>query len=330
MARSLRIQYAGAFYHVTCRGNEQRPVFLSDDDREAFLLILQESLRIYRVILHAYVLMDNHFHLLVETPDGNLGEFMRRFSVSYTSYFNRMHRRTGHLFQGRYKALLVDKDGYLMQLTRYIHCNPVRTKKWDGKSPAEKLVFLRSYQWSSLPGFLDESKAIPWVTYDTTLGTSVSERKQARRQYGRELEREIRDGGERLTEKAAGGLILGEAPFVAWVRERFLQDKDGDREMPTLRALVRRKPDEIAEAIGRVVGEKTEDVFGKPGAGRMLAMEFLYQMGELNNREIGERMGIDYSTVSVSRRRLRDRMKKDGDLRRQYAEVEKELSKVKI
>ena len=112
MARPLRIQYPGACYHVTCRGNERRKIFRDDQDRKGFLERLALSLEIYEVSLLCYVLMDTHFHLLVMTPKGNLAEFMRHFNVSYTSAFNRRHRRVGHLYQGRYKAFLIDADTY--------------------------------------------------------------------------------------------------------------------------------------------------------------------------------------------------------------------------
>jgi putative transposase len=129
MARPLRIQYPGAVYHVTCRGIERRKIFLDDKDRGKFLRLLSLSLNIYSAKLHAYVLMDNHFHLLVETPLGNLGEFMRHFNITYTSYLNRRRRRVGPLYQGRYRSVLVEKEAYLSVLSRYIHLNPIRVKR---------------------------------------------------------------------------------------------------------------------------------------------------------------------------------------------------------
>lgn len=126
MARPLRIQFPGAFYHVTCRGNEHRQIFRHSDDQLRFLQLLRESLETYRVILYAYVMMSNHFHLVVQTVCANLSEFMRRFNICYTRWFNYHHRTCGHLYQGRYKAYLVDADNYLLQLSRYVHLNPVR------------------------------------------------------------------------------------------------------------------------------------------------------------------------------------------------------------
>ena len=138
MARPLRIQYPDAVYHVTCRGNEKQNIYRDDADRSRFLQQLNQSVNIYTVKLHSYVLMTNHFHLLVETPLGNLSEFMRHFNIAYIGYFNRRHKRVGHLYQGRYKAILVDKDAYLSVLSQYIHLNPVRIKALEKTDPREK------------------------------------------------------------------------------------------------------------------------------------------------------------------------------------------------
>ena len=123
MARQLRIEYPDALYHVTCRGNEKRLIFRSDKDREKFLEILQRSLEIYNIKVYSYVLMRNHFHVLIKTPLGNLSHFMRHFNITYTSYFNRRYKRSGHLYQGRFKGLLIDSDEYFSMVSRYIHLN---------------------------------------------------------------------------------------------------------------------------------------------------------------------------------------------------------------
>jgi len=126
MARALRIQYPGAYYHVTCRGNDRKRIFGDDKDRNEFLKLLENSLDVYRVNLYSYVLMSNHFHFLIQTPAGNLSEFMRHFNVCYTGYHNYRHSRSGHLYQGRYKSFLVDVDNYLLEVSRYLHLNVVR------------------------------------------------------------------------------------------------------------------------------------------------------------------------------------------------------------
>ena len=134
MARPLRIQYPGAVYHLTHRGNEKKAIFHDDADRKQFLALLAQSIEIYDVILHSYVLMSNHFHLLAETPLGNLSEFMRHFNITYTSYFNRRYKRSGNLYQGRFKSFLIDKENYLSRVSRYIHLNPVKIKTMNSKT----------------------------------------------------------------------------------------------------------------------------------------------------------------------------------------------------
>ena len=132
MARPLRILFPNAYYHVTCRGNERKAIFRDDTDRSVFLDKLKASLQIYRTELHAYVMMTNHFHLVIKTPTGNLSDFMRHFNISYTAAYNRRHKRVGHLYQGRYKAIVIDQDHYLLELSRYVHLNPVRIRPHQG------------------------------------------------------------------------------------------------------------------------------------------------------------------------------------------------------
>ena len=129
MARPLRIEYSGAYYHVSTRGNERKAIFRDEWDRERLLELLARAVKDFHLRLHGYVLMSNHYHLLVETPRGGLSRALRYLNGVYTQAFNRRHRRVGHLFQGRYKAILVDKDAYSLELSRYIHLNPWRVKR---------------------------------------------------------------------------------------------------------------------------------------------------------------------------------------------------------
>ena len=128
MARPLRIEYDGALYHITSRGNERKAIFRDDEDRVGFLEALQKVNERFNWICHAYCLMNNHYHLVVETPDGNLSKGMRQLNGVYTQYFNRKHHRVGHIFQGRYKSILIEKESYLLEVSRYVVLNPVRAK----------------------------------------------------------------------------------------------------------------------------------------------------------------------------------------------------------
>jgi putative transposase len=148
MARPLRIVYPGAYYHVMSRGNEQKEIFKSQRDREKFLEYLASANERYGAIIQAYCLMSNHYHLLLETPEGNLPQIMRHINGAYTTYFNVKRKRSGHLFQGRYKAILVDADSYAAELSRYIHLNPIRV------------------------GLAERSEDYPWSSYRSYIGQS--------------------------------------------------------------------------------------------------------------------------------------------------------------
>jgi len=126
MSRPMRLEFPNALYHVTSRGNAQQNIYLTDADRQQFLNVLNHVCQRYNWVVHAYCLMSNHYHLLIETPDGNLSKGMRQLNGLYTQDFNRAHKRVGHVYQGRYKAILVEKQAYLLELARYIVLNPVR------------------------------------------------------------------------------------------------------------------------------------------------------------------------------------------------------------
>lgn len=231
MARPLRIQYPGAVYHVTCRGNEQRKIFQDDEDRKRFLRILAQSLNIYSAKLHSYVLMDNHFHLLLETPLGNLSEIMRHFNISYTGFFNRRHRRVGHLYQGRYKSILVEKEAYLSILSRYIHLNPIRLKKLENSSTKEKLEKLHNYFWSSFPAYIDTFKRDGMIDCTLVLADYGGDTDKGRNAYLKQLIADI-DIGLKVKEDIFGQSILGGEEFIQWVKETYLEESE-TREQPS-------------------------------------------------------------------------------------------------
>src|SRR5271154_2988041 len=137
MARPLRVEFAGALYHVTARGNERRPVYRDDEDRRMFLATLGQACDEFGLRIHAYCLMPNHYHLLVETPRANLSRSIGWFQTTYTVRFNRRHRRSGHLFQGRFKAHVIDAEDYARQLVCYVHLNPVRPRDKNAMVPAD-------------------------------------------------------------------------------------------------------------------------------------------------------------------------------------------------
>ena len=161
MAGALKITFPGAFYYVTSRGNERKNVFKSKADGLKFLEYLESATLRYEAVIHTYCLMDTHYHLLLETPSGNLPQIMRHINGAYTTYFNVKRARSGHLFQGRYKAILVGIDEYAKALSRYIHLNPVRAKIVE--TPEE-------YAWSSYRSYIGKQKPAKWLYRDFILG----------------------------------------------------------------------------------------------------------------------------------------------------------------
>ncbi|GBE00096.1 transposase IS200 like protein [bacterium BMS3Abin07] len=325
MTRPLRIQYEGAVYHVTCRGNERRAIFKDDADRKTFLDILRKSLDIHKVRLYSYVLMKNHFHMLVETPLGNLGEYMRHFNISYTGYYNRRHRRVGHLYQGRYKSIIVDRDEYLSELSQYIHLNPVRIRAKKNMPDEEKAEYLKNYRWSSLPGYLISRKQEPFVDYSLVLSEYGGNSTAGRRAYRKRILINIAEGLE-VKDKIIGQSILGGDDFIEWIKETFIKGKK-DRESPALRQLKQyRTRDEIMGVIEKETGKSFEKIKESKGSQRQIAMDMLYRTGGLKGTEIGELLGVDYSTVSQGRKRLREKMERDRKLRGLVHRIEEKLS----
>ncbi|TFH49367.1 MAG: hypothetical protein E4G89_04915 [Methanothrix sp.] len=329
MARPLRIQYPGAVYHITNRGNERKAIFRDDVDRKRFLEILAQSVDIYHVVIHSFVLMSNHYHFLAETPLGNLAEFMRHFNITYTSYFNRRHKRAGHLFQGRYKSVLVDKESYLSSVSKYIHLNPVKVRGLLSKPSEEKLRYLFAYQWSSLPGFVNIKKRSKWIEYGVVLQEHGGDKAAGRKEYRKQIEAGMTKGIP-IKEKIVGQSILGGARFVAWVKETFLESNK-DREQPSI-GIVHSylAKEKILEQIAAATQKTLDEVINRKGETRQIAMDLLYRLGGMKNKEIGEMLGVDYSTVSLGRKRLKEKREKDKRLDLVVRGIENRLSKIKI
>ncbi len=227
MARPLRIEFPGALYHVMARGNERKAIVRDDADRQKWLDWLRRTVETYGWRLHAFVLMRNHEHLFVETPEPNLSAGMQYLGGSYTSYFNRRHRRSGHLFQGRFKAHLVEEEGYFLEVSRYLHLNPVRAK--IAARP-------EAYRWSSFRGYARAAGALPWVTYGRVLGEFDRDATTARRGYARFVRAAIDDPPPSPLAGAFGGLLVGSQRFVAKMRH-LLADRPDDQALPELAPL---------------------------------------------------------------------------------------------
>lgn len=260
MARPLRIEFAGALYHVMSRGNERRRIVRDDADRSRRLDWLQRTVETYRWRLHAFCLMDNHEHLYVETPEPNLSAGMQNLNGSYTSYFNRRHRRSGHLFQGRFKAVLIENEGHFWEVSRYIHLNPVRARLADQPE---------AWRWSSYPGYHRRSRELSWVTYRRVLREFGRRADAARRAYRRYVKAGIEAMPECPWDNALHGLIVGGEAFVDRVgkllagraRDQSLPALEALRPRPSLATIVKAVAEEFGVDSGRwAVGRRHDDV----------------------------------------------------------------------
>jgi len=271
MTRPLRIEYPGAVYHITSRGNAYQDVFLDDADRERFLEVLKQTVERFNWLCHAYCLMMNHYHLLIETVDPTLSRGMRQLNGVYTQAFNRRHDRVGHVFQGRYKAILVEKEAYLLELARYIVLNPVRAKMVN--SPKE-------WEWSSYRATAGFSEASPFLTVDWILSQFSDDREKAQLLY-REF---VAEGvGKSPWNELQGQIYLGS--------ERFIES------IPKLGA----KLSEVPRKQRLPDRPMLEEIF----AGTATTDEGIlraYRDHGYTMREIAEYLGVHYATVS---RRLR-------------------------
>lgn len=237
MARPLRLEYPGAVYHVTSRGNARQDIVHDDRDRALFVERLAHVIDRFSWRCHAYCLMDNHYHLLIETPQANLSRGMRQLNGTYTQAINRWHQRVGHLFQGRFTAILVEKEAHLLELCRYVVLNPVR---------AQMVTHPRLWGWSSYRDTAGERTAPTWLATDWILRQFGRRQRDAQRRY-REFVAEGRDG-PRPWEHLKGQIYLGSEAFIAQHQpDRVLRDiprRQTQAARPSLTALFQRRGDE--------------------------------------------------------------------------------------
>ncbi len=333
MARPLRIQYPGACYHVMNRGNKSEDIFITDTDRRKFVDALIDSCETFNVSLITYALMANHFHLLVQTAQGNLSEFMRHFLVTYTVRFNRRHSRSGHVFQGRYKSLLVQEDEYLLPLSRYIHLNPVRTRRFKAADIQSKSDYLKNYPWSTYPGYCYVRKRDKDIDYRWLLKTYFGEDSAPGRRRYREyvlqgLEGEIENPFEEVVHQS----ILGTQSFVEWVKDKL--PRRPPREIPALGKLQHDIPVEhIIQEVARAGQVQAADLLDRRTsfkALRRMAMELSYRYSNQKQAEIGAVFGVDYSTVSQNRTRLKAKLKSSRKLNKQFQQIKEQIINLSI
>ena len=270
MARPLRIEYEGAVYHITARGNAYSDIYLSDEDREMFLDVLAHVVNRFGWICHAYCLMTNHYHLMIETPQTNLSRGMGQLNGMYTQRFNRLHHRVGHVFQGRFKSIVVDKDAYLIELSRYVVLNPVRAGMVDRAG---------DWTWSSYRAMTGESTPPPFLEVGFLLSQFGASKTGAIEAYCRFVQEGM---ASKPWEMLNGPDILGDDDFRSALQS---QNRGHDVDIPRRKQLLRHLPLEEIEGEGRERSDWMRDAYCEHG----------YTM-----QAIADYAGVHHSTVSLS------------------------------
>jgi len=321
MGRPLRIEYPGALYHITSRGNEKKDIFLDDYDRRKFLDILEDYNDRYGILIHCYVLMDNHYHLVLETPLGNLLKVMHGINSAYTGYFNRKHDRSGHLFQGRYKGILVEKDRYLLELSRYVHLNPAKAGKVDRPE---------KYKWSSYPGYIRKKQELPWVEYAWVLSQFGSDKVSGRHKYRAFVIKGLQQPKQNPFAELYGQVILGSKEFIEKIKES-VRESELDKEIVERKRLTDYvAPEEILAVVTKYFQTSMKvlrNQKSRNNTAKKVAIYLIKRYSGLNNNEIGKLFGgVHYSAISKTSTRLEVEMENDEKL---YKLVKDVMSNVK-
>jgi REP element-mobilizing transposase RayT len=321
MARPLRIEFEGALYHLCARGNERQQVYRDERDRAEFVRMVEGSSRRYQVSVLGFVLLGNHFHLIAQTHQANLSRWMHWLMVSYTVYFNWRHRRSGHLFQGRYKSFLVEAESgdYLLELSRYVHLNPVRGKSLGKGNPAQRRERLRSFKWSSYPGYAGLRRQFGFVEEKQVLeqmeGKSASQRHLSYRRFVEEgLLREIEAPWERVRWQS----VLGSESFGRRVQDRINAMSAHRREIRAVRegeSLL--DPMKVVKRVAKAYGEPLDRIKEDKSYGleaRNVAMWLVWNRSGLGLRQIGEFFGgLHYSAVAQRLRRISPKLQQKAE-----------------
>ena len=270
MARPIRIEYPGAIYHVTSRGNARSDIYLNDKDRKSFLKLIEQACHRYNWCCYAYCLMTNHYHLVLETAEANLSRGMKYLNGVYTQRFNRDHRRVGHVLQGRYKAILVEKESYLLEVMRYVILNPVR---------AHMTKTAGQYPWSNYRAMIGKATCPEWLHKEWGLSQFGKHTSTAQKRF---IEF-VKDGSKKakLWDNLRYQIYLGEEQFIKRIQVHIEYDKDLS-EIPRLQ---------------RREGSKTLNDYAEEYSNKE-AMQKAYETGNYTLKEIADYFNVHYSTVS--------------------------------
>lgn len=306
MARPLRIEFPGAFYHVMARGNEKRAIYKDTRDRLRFLDSLESSSGRYGAVIHGYCLMNNHYHLLLETPRGNLAQIMHHINGSYTTYFNKKHERVGHLFQGRYRAILIDADAYCLALSRYIHMNPVKggtaSQPWD-------------YKWSSCQFYRNRYDAPQWLQRDFVLSFFNHSQNDYIKYLVADDDLDCLDSYGLMPDT-----ILGSAEFIEKVKAEHLADLESSRDLPAVRPFIQR------DCIQNIVDAISSHLHNDQRLTKKMSIYVCHQLSGYPLKEIGKYFGVSVSAVSEMSSRFASVLARDQRLAETVAGVLVELN----
>jgi len=308
MARPYRIEAENTLYHITSRGNGRKEIYSSDGDYRQFLEYLLRAKKRYKFYLYAYVLMTNHYHLLIETLNPNISKIMHYINSAYTTYYNTTLKQTGHLFQGRYKSLVVDKDNYFLELTRYIHLNPVR---------AGMVEFPEEYKWCSYRGYLRE-KDDEYIDKD--------EIKRMVNLKGKEYRGFVNLGigiDENILDKIYGGIILGEPNFIKKELKRIKEPLENS-EITYKRELNRKiTKNDVLNVIEDVYGYNKEELNKRKRDTkiRKIAIYLMRKLTGLTNKEIGNIFGMNFSAVSKAAIGIEKEIRESKKVKKEIAKL---------
>lgn len=317
MARSLRIEYPGAFYHVIQRGIERKAIFSSDIDREKFFSYLNASFLAYKSVIHTYVLMSNHYHLILETPRANLSKAMHYINTAYAAYYNTKHKRAGHLYQGRFKAILVDKDEYLHYLSCYIHLNPVRVGI---------VKFPEEYRYSSYNYFISSNKPPQWFNASLILSIFDNKPAKARRLYRQFVTDNTGKEKDIIKNNIKNGFVLGSDNFLEGLKAKIDAIRDNP-EIPVLNEVKYKEGpsmEYIRSTVEKLVGHNKR-------LARSVSMYLSRKYTQKTNNEIAAFYGnIGYTGVSQACRRIEDRRVKDRNLEKLIITLDCKMKKYEV
>ena len=316
MSRPWRIEYQGALYHLLSRGNERNDIFIDETDRNRFLEAVGEMSERFDIDICAYVLMDNHYHLLVRTRRANLKKAMQWFGTTYTQRFNRRHFRSGHLFQGRYKSIIIQNDAYLLQLSYYIHRNPLR---------AGIVNRLADYRWSSYRVYAYDRKTPTWLSTDLILSQFAGDGDRCRRY--REKVQKYASEERRLFEDLRHGLILGSKQFVEKIRKKYAP-ANPELSIPQQRKAAKSfDPENYLRQAEKIFGcdiehfEHSKRLSGATKESRDLLLYGIWRTGQLTNEQIGKLFGLSYSGVSHAVKSIKPKLSKSRKLQTKFAQL---------